>query len=408
MPEFKTPEFKTLDDLTVAGKPVLVRVDLNVPLAGGRVRDATRIERCRPTIEELADRGARVVLLSHLGRPGGKPAAALSLEPVAGALARSLEHRSIGFAADCIGAAAQSVIAALPNGGIALLENLRFHPGEEANDPTFAGHLAALGAAYVNDAFSVAHRAHASVEALPRLLPSAAGRSLQAELAQLSAALESPARPVAAIVGGAKVSTKLALLENLVNKVDLLVIGGAMANTFLAARGISVGASLCEPAMAETARRICADAEAVGCEVLLPRDAVVAAALEAGLETRTVAIEKVPPESMILDIGPEAAKEICRRLAACRTLIWNGPLGCFETPPFAAGTKAVAREAAALTSGGGLRSVAGGGDTLAALSEAGVAEGFSYLSTAGGAFLAWLEGKSLPGIRALEEAAAAG
>ncbi|MEE8536088.1 MAG: phosphoglycerate kinase [Kiloniellales bacterium] len=402
------PEFKTLDDLAVAGKPVLVRVDVNVPLDDGRVRDATRIERCRPTIEELADRGARVVLLSHLGRPGGKPVAALSLEPVAGALARSLGDRSVGFAADCIGAAARSVVAGLPDGGIALLENLRFHPGEEANDPTFAHHLAELGAAYVNDAFSVAHRAHASIEALPRLLPAAAGRSLQAELTQLSAALERPARPVAAIVGGAKVSTKLDLLGNLVDKADLLVIGGAMANTFLAARGFPVGASLCEPALAETARRICADAQAAGCEILLPLDAVVAAALKAGLETRTVAIEKVPPDRMILDIGPGTAEEICRRLAACRTLIWNGPLGCFETPPFDAGTKAVALAAAALTRGGRLRSVAGGGDTLAALTEAGVADAFSYLSTAGGAFLAWLEGKSLPGIRALERAAGDG
>ncbi len=398
--------FRTLDDLDPGGKTVLVRVDFNVPLRDGRVADATRIARSVATIEELARRGARVVLISHLGRPRGARVPELSLEPLVAPLAGRLPGRRVVFAGDCVGPEAEAALADLGAGEVALLENLRFHPGEEANDGDFAAALAALGDLYVDDAFAVAHRAHASVVGVAHLLPSAAGRLMQAELDNLGAALERPEHPLAALVGGAKVSTKLELLGNLLDKADALVIGGAMANTFLHALGAEVGVSLCEPDMAPTARALLERAQAMGCEVVLPVDAVVAAKLEPGVTASTVPVAQVPPDMMILDIGPATAAAVCAKLAACRTLIWNGPLGCFEVPPFDAGTNAAAAKAAELTRAGRLFSVAGGGDTLAALAHAGVAEELSYLSTAGGAFLEWLQGKALPGVAALGEAAA--
>ena len=387
----------TLDGLDAAGLTVLLRADLNVPMQGGRVGDRTRIERTLPTIRELTAQGARVVVLSHLGRPKGRPAPELSLRPVAEALADALEV-PVAFAADDPAA----VIAGLPAGGVALLENLRFDPGEEANDPAFAARLAALGDAYVNDAFSAAHRAHASTEALARLLPAAAGRLMQQELEALEATLDAPVRPSGAIVGGAKVSTKLTLLGNLVARVDMLAIGGGMANTFLHAQGYEVGRSLCERDMAEMARHVLDDAEKCGCTVVLPEDAVVAPALEAGAPVEVVAVDEVPPDAMILDIGPESAAGLIDRLGLLRTLVWNGPLGAFEVPPFDRGTNEVAQAAAGMD---GLLTVAGGGDTVAALAGAGVVERFGYVSTAGGAFLEWLEGRVLPGVAALEAAA---
>ncbi len=393
----------TLDDLEVAGKRVLVRADLNVPMRAGVVSDATRIQRLAPTLIERADRGAAVVVMSHFGRPTGRRDETMSLRPLTKSLGAVLGGRPIVFADDCIGPAAESVTSALEPGQIALLENLRFHPGEEANDPDFARALAALGDIYVNDAFSAAHRAHASTEAIARLLPAVAGRLMQAELEALASALDAPARPVAAIVGGAKVSTKLDLLGNLVAKVDMLAIGGAMANTFLHALGTGVGKSLCEAEMADTARDILARADQSGCEIALPSDAVIAAELKAGAPNETVPVAAVPDDMMILDVGPATANALARRLAACRTLVWNGPLGAFEIPPFDAGTNLVARVAADLTQGGGLKTVAGGGDTVAALAHAGVLDAFSYVSTAGGAFLEWLEGKTLPGVAALED-----
>ncbi len=388
---------RTLDELDTAGLTVLLRADLNVPMRDGRVGDRTRIERTAPTIRELAAKGARIAVLSHLGRPNGGPAPGLSLRPVAEALADALEM-PVAFAA----ADPAAVLAGLPAGGVALLENLRFDPGEEANDPAFAARLAALGDVYVNDAFSAAHRAHASTEALARLLPAAAGRLMQRELDALEAALGSPARPAAALVGGAKVSTKLDLLGNLASRVDLLVIGGGMANTFLHAKGLEVGRSLCERGMAETARGILDAAAAAGCEVLLPVDAVVAPALEPGAPTEVAAVDAVPPDSMILDIGPASVADLVGRLPALRTLVWNGPLGAFETPPFDRGTNEAAQAAARMD---GLLTVAGGGDTVAALTRAGVVEQFDYVSTAGGAFLEWLEGRTLPGVAVLESAA---
>ena len=397
--------FKTLDDLEVDGRTVLLRVDFNVPLRAGAVADATRIERSLASIEELTGRGARVVLMSHLGRPKGERRTHFSLAPLIEPLAERLFGRRVVFAADCIGDEAETVVAGLASGEVALLENLRFHPGEEANDPEFAAALARLGDFYVNDAFAAAHRAHASVVALAGLLPAAAGRLMQAELDSLAAALERPARPLVALVGGAKISTKLDLLGNLLTKVDALVVGGAMANTFLHARGLDVADSLCERDMAETARELIARAEAAGCALVLPVDVVVADRLAGNAVTATVPVETVPPGRMILDIGPATAETICAQLAASRTLVWNGPLGCFETPPFDAGTQRVASAAAALTRAGKLFSVAGGGDTLAALAQSGTAKDFSYLSTAGGAFLEWLQGRSLPGVQALEDAA---
>ncbi len=398
-------KFRTLDDLDVRGKRVLVRADLNVPMKGGRVTDMTRLERLKPTVDELARRGARVVLLSHLGRPEGKPSPELSLEPLVEPLAKVLGGRRPRFAHDCVGPEALAVVRKLADGEIALLENLRFEPGEEANDPEFARRLASLGDLYVDDAFSCAHRAHASVEALARLLPAAAGRLMEAELKALGRALEHPARPVAALVGGAKVSTKLALLDNLLDRVDALIIGGGMANTFLAALGREVGKSLCERELMPTARAILAHAAEQRRAIVLPSDVVVAPRLAPGVATRTVAVDAVPADQMILDIGPETAEALARRLKDCRTLVWNGPLGAFETPPFDAGTTRVAKAAAALTRAGRLVTVAGGGETAAALAHAGVVESFSYVSTAGGAFLEWLEGRELPGVAALQAAA---
>ena len=395
--------FRTLDDIDPNGKRVLLRADLNVPVANGKVTDATRIERFAPTISELAKRGARVVVMSHFGRPKNREPE-LSLRPIAPVLAAALGGRHVAFADDCVGPSAQQVVRGLRNGEVALLENLRFHKGEEKNDPAFATALADLGDVYVDDAFSAAHRAHASTEAVAHLLPACAGRLMQAELVALDRALDNPAKPVAAIVGGAKVSTKLELLDNLVTKVQLLIIGGAMANTLLLAEGKPIGKSLVEREMTDTARGLAAKAKSVGCEIVLPVDAVVAADLKAGIATQTVAIDRVPPDMMILDVGPQSVALICEKLAACRTLVWNGPIGAFETKPFDKATVAVAQQVAALTRAHRLVSVAGGGDTVAALHQAGVADQLTYVSTAGGAFLEWLEGKTLPGVKALETA----
>jgi len=395
--------FNTMDDLDFDGRRVLVRGDLNVPVADGKVTDATRIERLAPTLRELCGKGARVIVMSHFGRPKGRVVPDMSLKPVAPALSAALGGADVAFAPDCVGPAAAAVIGDLPPGGVALLENLRFHPGEEANDPAFAAELAKLGDAYVNDAFSSAHRAHASTEAIAHLLPCAAGRAMQAELEALATALESPAHPVAALVGGAKVSSKLDVLGNLVGRVDAIIIGGGMANTFLHARGVDVGASLCEHDLAATVREIEAKAAEAGCDLVLPVDAVIAAKFEAGAAAETVSVDAVPAGMMILDIGPRSIVDLKSRLGALRTLLWNGPLGAFEVPPFDAGTVAVAQEAGRLTRAGNLISVAGGGDTVAALNHAGAAGDFSYVSTAGGAFLEWLEGKILPGVAALEK-----
>lgn len=396
--------YPVIDDLPVAGRRVLLRADLNVPMKAGRVTDATRIERLVPTIQALCARGARVVLLSHFGRPDGRRQDSMSLAPLVPVLEAALGGRKVAFAADCVGPDAEKVVAALRDGDVALLENLRFHPGEEANDPGFAAALAGLGDVFVNDAFSAAHRAHASTEALARLLPRAAGLLMRAELDALGRALDHPRRPLAAIVGGAKVSTKLDLLGNLVGKVDVLAIGGGMANTFLVAKGVKIGKSLAERDMADTAREIMKKAEARRCRIVLPVDAVVAAELKPGVATKTVAIDAVPDDQMILDVGPKSAAELATLLGECKTLVWNGPLGAFETKPFDASTVLVARAAADLTGAAKLNSVGGGGDTVAALAAAGVEEKFSYVSTAGGAFLEWLEGKTLPGVAALMQA----
>jgi phosphoglycerate kinase len=398
------PEFRTLDGAAVAGRRVLIRVDLNVPMEGGRVTDATRIARVAPTIAELADKTAKVVVLSHLGRPGGKAVPELSLAALVEPLASAL-GREVAFATDCIGAVAEQAVAHLKPGEVLLLENLRFHKEEEKNDPAFIDRLAVLGDIYVNDAFSCAHRAHASTEGLAHRLPALAGRLMQAELEALDRALGNPKRPVAAVVGGAKVSTKLELLGNLVSRVDRLVIGGGMANTFLHAQGLEVGRSLCEKDLADTARSIIERAAKAGCKLLLPSDAVVASELKAGVAARTVPIEAVPADSMILDVGPGSVAAYEAELASCKTLVWNGPLGAFEVQPFDAGTVALARAIAARSAAGELLSVAGGGDTVAALVHAGVDAQFSYVSTAGGAFLEWMEGKPLPGVAALVRAA---
>jgi phosphoglycerate kinase len=399
------PNFLTLDDIDVSGKRVLLRADLNVPVKDGRVSDATRIERLAPTIEALIGKGAAIVVMSHFGRPNGKPDPSLSLRPIIPALQQALGGREIAFAEDCIGEAARRVVAGLRPGQVALLENLRFHPGEEANSPDFARALAELGEVYVDDAFSAAHRAHASIAALAQLLPAAAGRQMEAELDALSAALERPVRPVLALIGGAKVSTKLDLLHFLVGKVDVMAIGGAMANTILYAQGVAVGRSLCEREMVDSARRILALAAECHCRIILPEDAVVATGLGSGAAASTVAIGAVADDMMILDIGPATVARIGTALDEAHTLVWNGPLGAFETPPFDRGTLAVAKKAAALTGAGRLRSVAGGGDTVAALAAAGVGDDLSYVSTAGGAFLEWLEGRELPGVAALAAAA---
>src|SRR6266404_5347585 len=390
--------FRTLDDLDVSAKRVLLRADLNVPMRDGRVSDATRIERLAPTILELVAKRAKIVVMSHFGRPKGAPDPAFSLRPLVAPLSAALGNRPVAFSEDCIGPAARSVVDGLQEGGVALLENLRFHAGEEANDPIFARQLAALGDLYVNDAFSAAHRAHASTAALAQLLPSAAGRLMQAELEALSRALEAPERPLAALVGGARVSTKHDLLNFLIAKVDVLIIGGAMANTLLFAQGIAVGKSLCERELAATARGILDKAAQAKCNLVLPLDAVVAREFKAGAASETVAIDRIPADAMMLDVGPATVAAIGGHLVACRTLVWNGPLGAFEMPPFDAGTVAVARDVAELTETGKLLSVAGGGDTISALAHAGVGDRLSYVSTAGGAFLEWLEGRELPGV----------
>jgi len=394
--------YKTLDDFAPKGKRVLLRVDLNVPMRDGKVTDATRIERAAPTITELVERGARVIVMSHFGRPKGKREPSMSLAPLAKPLSEALGGAQVRFADDCVGEAAARVVADLGDGNVALLENLRFHAAEEANDDAFAGALAALGDVYVNDAFAAAHRAHASIGAVARKLPAHAGRLMQAELEALGAALDNPKRPGAAIVGGANVSTKLELQGNLVTRVDRLIIGGGMANTFLFARGLDVGASLAERDLADTAREIEAAAKRAGCEILLQDDAVVAGGLKAGVETRTVPVDQVPSDMMILDAGPASATRFAEAVTACRTVVWNGPLGAFEIPPFDAATTSLARHVAELTDAGEVLSVAGGGDTVAALAQAGVQERFSYVSTAGGAFLEWMEGKELPGVAVLK------
>ena len=393
--------FRTLDDLDVDKKTVLLRADLNVPVKDGVVTDATRIERLAPTIEVLIARGAKVVVMSHFGRPKDGPDPALSLRPLVASLEKAIGGREVAFATDSVGPEAKRVVAALGPGEVALLENLRFHKGEEANSPEFARALAELGDLYVDDAFSAAHRAHASIAALAHLLPAAAGKLMEAELSALTAALESPVRPVMALVGGAKVSTKLDLLRFIIGKADMLAIGGAMANTLLFAGGTEVGRSLCERDMADNARNLLALAGECSCRVILPEDAVVAAALAPGRPTQIVPIDAVPSDMMILDVGPKTVDRIAAALEEARTLVWNGPLGAFETPPFDQATAAVAKKVAALTRAGRLLSVAGGGDTVAALTAAKVTEDLSYVSTAGGAFLEWLEGRELPGVAAL-------
>ncbi len=392
--------FRTLDDLTVKGKRVLVRADLNVPVKDGVVTDATRIERQAPTIKELAEAGARVIVLSHFDRPKGKVVPSMSLKVLVEPLSRAV-GRKVAFAEDCIGPKAQAAVAALQDGEVLLLENTRFHKGEEENDSAMARDLAALGDIFVNDAFSAAHRAHASTDGVARLLPNAAGRSMQAELTHLQKALGHPERPLLAVVGGAKVSTKIALLENLVRRVEVLVIGGAMANTFLAAQGIKVGKSLFEPDHLETARTIMQAAKDSGAAILLPTDVVVAKEFKAGAAHRIVSASQIADDEMVLDVGPASIAEFEARLTGTRTLVWNGPFGAFETAPFDNGTVAAAKAVAKATRAGKLLSVAGGGDTVAALAHAGVEQDFTYVSTAGGAFLEWLEGKELPGVEAL-------
>jgi phosphoglycerate kinase len=391
--------FRILDGADLKGKRVLVRVDLNVPMEDGRVTDATRIERVLPTIREIADAGGKVVLLAHFGRPKGHDPKQ-SLKPVSKALAEHLA-KPVAFAEDCIGEPARKAVAAMKDGEVVLLENTRFHAGEEKNDPAFVAELAKLGDVYVNDAFSAAHRAHASTEGLARKLPAYAGRSMQAELEALTKGLEAPARPLVAVVGGAKVSSKIDLLENLVTKVDALVIGGGMANTFIHATGLEIGKSLAEKDLADTALRIIEKARESGCAIILPVDAVCAGEFKAGAENHTYGIEAVPDNLMILDVGSQSVERIAAAINDARTLVWNGPLGAFEIAPFDQGTVAAARHAAQRTRESKLVSVAGGGDTVAALNHADVAEDFTYVSSAGGAFLEWLEGKSLPGVEAL-------
>ena len=390
--------FKTLDDLNdIAGKRVLARVDLNVPVSDGKVMDATRIERVAPTILELSDKGAKVILLAHFGRPKGEVVADMSLKMIAPAVEVVLDRRVL-FASDCVGDVAKSAIEAMQNGDILLLENTRFHKGEEKNTPEFTAALAANGDIFVNDAFSAAHRAHASTEGLAHHMPAYAGRTMQAELEALEKGLGNPVRPVVAIVGGAKVSTKIDLLQNLVKKVDALVIGGGMANTFLAAQGINVGKSLCEHDLADTARTILAEAEKAGCAIVLPVDGVVAREFKANAANETVAVSAIPADAMMLDVGPKSVEKVNDWIAKAATLVWNGPLGAFEIEPFDKATVSAAQHAAAQTKAGKLVSVAGGGDTVAAVNHAGVGDDFTYVSTAGGAFLEWMEGKPLPGV----------
>jgi phosphoglycerate kinase len=395
--------FRTIDALDPKGKRVLLRADLNVPVKDGRITDRTRIERLSPTIRELADKGGRVIVCSHFDRPKGKRVPEMSLKPMVEALSAAL-GRPVAWAEDCVGPEAEAATAALQDGEVLLLENTRYHTGEEKNDPALAQGLAKLADVFVNDAFSAAHRAHASTEGVAHLLPPYAGRLMEAELKALDAALGNPARPVVAIVGGAKVSTKLDLLGNLTRKVNVLVIGGAMANTFLAAQGHDMGKSLQEAEMHDTARKILAEAASAGCEIVLPVDLVVAAEFAPNPATKTVGVDGVPSGMMALDVGPETVDLVEKRLRQASTLVWNGPFGAFETPPFDSATVGVAQSVASLTASGALKSIAGGGDTVAALKHAGVGNRMTYVSTAGGAFLEWLEGKVLPGVAALDHA----
>jgi phosphoglycerate kinase len=391
--------FRTLDDVDPRGKRVVVRVDLNVPMEHGKVTDRTRLERSAPTITEIADKGGKVILLSHFGRPKERTVAD-SLKPVAAALADVI-HRPVAFADDCVGPAAEAAVNAMKDGDILCLENTRFHRDEEKNEPAFVDALASLGDIWVNDAFSVSHRAHASTEGIAHRLPAYAGRSLEAELQALTAALETPERPLAAIVGGAKVSTKLDLLGNLLTRVDTLIIGGGMANTFLAAQGRPVGKSLCEHDLAQTALAIMHKAKVENREIVLPVDAVVAKEFKAHAPTRVAPVNDVAEDEMILDIGPRTLEHVISVLARTKTLVWNGPFGAFETEPFDTGTVEVAEAVAELTRAGKLVSIAGGGDTVAALNAANAATRFTYVSAAGGAFLEWMEGKALPGVEVL-------
>lgn len=393
--------WKTLDDINLTGKTVLTRVDINVPMENGIVTDSTRIDRIVPTIKEILKRGGKPVLLAHFGRPKGAVVPEMSLKHVVPALKEALGV-PVNFAEDCIGLPAKKAVAALNAGEVLLLENTRFHEAETKNGSAFAASLAALGEIYCNDAFSAAHRAHGSTEGIAQLLPSCAGRLMQAELEALEAALSNPSRPVVAVVGGAKVSSKLDLLGNLVEKVEFLIIGGGMANTFLAAKGLSVGTSLCEHDLTETAREIMAKGKNSGCKIVLPKDIVVAQEFKENAPHEVVSAENCPEVGMILDAGPESTKAIIDVFENCSTLIWNGPLGAFEITPFDAATNATAAKAAELTKAGLLVSVAGGGDTVAALNKSDAAKDFSYISTAGGAFLEWMEGKTLPGVAALD------
>src|SRR4030088_1852436 len=394
-----TKTFRTLDAVDVKSKRVLLRVDLNVPMENGRVTDATRLERVAPTITEISDKGGKVILLAHFGRPKGRDAKD-SLKPVAAALAQVIK-RPVAFADDCVGEVAEKAVKAMKDGDVLCLENTRFHMEEEKNDPAFVAELAKPGDIWVNDAFSAAHRAHASTEGLGHMLPAYAGRTMQAELDALSKALEAPTKPVIAIIGGAKVSTKIDLLENLVSKVDALVIGGGMANTFLHAQGVGIGKSLAEKDLPATALRIVSKADAANCAIILPVDAVVAFHFAAHAPSHAYGLDAIPPEGMILDVGPQSVARIHAAIDDAATLVWNGPLGAFELPPFDRGTMVAARHAAERTRAKKLISVGGGGDTVAALNQAGVAGDFTYVSTAGGAFLEWMEGKPLPGVEVL-------
>lgn len=397
------PRFVSMNDVEVSGETVLLRADLNVPMQGGKVSDTTRIDRLTPTIKNLVGRGAKIVVLSHFGRPKGRDPEA-SLKQLIPALEKGWGVK-IAFADDCIGPQAESAVAALQNGQVLLLENVRFHPEEEANDAAFAARLAKLGTLYVNDAFSAAHRAHASTSGIAQYLPAAAGLLMADELDALTKGLEAPERPVIAIVGGAKISTKLDLLYNLVTKVDYLVLGGGMANTFLMAGNVPVGKSLAESGMLEQSREIMNRARESGCQIILPVDVVCSPAFAANQPTTIAGLDAIPQDQMILDIGPDSIANICDVMASCPTLVWNGPVGAFETPPFEKGTMALAHKAAELVKAGSLKAIAGGGDTVAALEMAHVVDDMTYVSTAGGAFLEWLEGKELPGVTALEKAA---